>query len=279
MMDFLNCHKKKIIVLLIILCVGMMVYSVYFRYRPPFMVNALAFVVTPLQSAMTSFGDFIGARVDFFVNMGNLDDENRRLKAENDILSIENRRLRLVEEDSIRISALLGLQELYPNHQMLGARVISRDPISFNSIFNIDKGSSHMVDVNMAVLSGSGLAGRVFEVGSNYAKVLSIIDDSSAVFAVNIRTGDLGTVVGHSEYMVRNKALMRMTDVNADIAVGDEIHTSRASSIFPPAILIGYVTDVFVDDGTMTKYAEIQPAADFDDLGLVLIIMKRFDIR
>jgi rod shape-determining protein MreC len=278
-MDFLRSHKKKIIALLIILCIGMMVYSVYFRYRPPFMVNALAFVVTPFQSVMTGMSDFIGSRVSFFVNMGNLDSENRRLMAENDILSIENRRLRLVEEDSIRISALLGLQELYPNHQVIGARVISHDPNSFNRIFNIDKGFLHMVEENMAVLAGSGLAGRVFEVGVNYAKVLSIIDDSSAVFAVNIRTGDLGTVIGRSDYMVRNKALMRMNDVNADIAVGDEIHTSRASSIFPPAILIGYVTDVFVDDSTMTKFAEIQPATDFDDLGLVLIIMERFDIR
>jgi len=53
--------------------------------------------------------------------------------------------------------------------------------------------------------------------------------------------------------------------------VGDEIITSRISSIFPPGILIGYVVEL---EGSE---AIIKPAVDFSRLSAVLVITDIFD--
>ena len=44
-----------------------------------------------------------------------------------------------------------------------------------------DKGTNDGIEVDMNVLAGNGLCGIVIEVGKNYARVRSIIDDASYV--------------------------------------------------------------------------------------------------
>ena len=52
------------------------------------------------------------------------------------------------------------------------------------STFTIDKGSKDGIAADMNVMAGSGLVGIVTEVGPTWAKVRSIIDDSSNVSAM-----------------------------------------------------------------------------------------------
>ena len=62
--------------------------------------------------------------------------------------------------------------------------------------FTIDKGSNDGIKVDCNVLAGSGLAGIVTEVGPDYARVRSIIDDSSNISAMILSTSDICMVRG-----------------------------------------------------------------------------------
>ena len=59
----------------------------------------------------------------------------------------------------------------------------------FNT-FTIDKGSNDGIEVDMNVMAGSGLVGIVTDVGPNYAKVTSIINDTSKVSGMVTTTSD-----------------------------------------------------------------------------------------
>ena len=65
--------------------------------------------------------------------------------------------------------------------------------------FSSTEESNDGITVGMNVLADGGLAGIVIQVGPNYAKVRSIIDDNSNVSARNLSTSDLCVVSGSLE--------------------------------------------------------------------------------
>ena len=62
--------------------------------------------------------------------------------------------------------------------------------------FSINRGDMHGVSAGMAVVNGDGLVGRVYEVGMNYANVITIIDPRSSLACLVQRTRDNGIMEG-----------------------------------------------------------------------------------
>ena len=62
------------------------------------------------------------------------------------------------------------------DYPKIGACVIANNGTNWFNSFVIDKGSKDGVKVNSNVLAGTGLVGRVTEVGPHSATVRSIID-------------------------------------------------------------------------------------------------------
>ena len=63
------------------------------------------------------------------------------------------------------------------------------------------KGSNDGIEVDMNVMAGSGLVGIVTDVGPNYAKVTSIINDTSKVSGMVTTTSDNLIVSGSLQKM------------------------------------------------------------------------------
>ena len=55
---------------------------------------------------------------------------------------------------------------------------------------------------------------------------------------------------------------------------GDKIVTSNISSKFLPNILIGYATDISVNDNQLSKSGYLIPVTDFRNLTEVLVITR-----
>ena len=69
----------------------------------------------------------------------------------------------------------------------------------------INKGSDDGIRVDNNVIAGKGLVGIVTEVGSSWATVRSIIDDSSSVSAMTVSTSDNCIVNGDLELIDEGK--------------------------------------------------------------------------
>ncbi len=240
-------------------------------------LNAVAGTVfIPLQKGINSVGTYLTAKADYFKTVKELLAENEALQTQVDDLTTSLNTLKLEQAELETLRELFELDEKYPSYEKVGARVIGKETGNWFSTFIIDKGSDDGIAVDMNVIAGCGLVGIVIDVGPNYAKVRSIIDDNSSVSGATISTGDYCIVKGDLTTMIDSQTIS-FTSLSLDdgdvIEIGEQIVTSNISSKYLPGILIGYVSSVEADANQLTWSGTITPVVDFKHLSEVLVIL------
>ena len=267
-------HTNRYILLgLSIFCVLMMVLSSFSdKVGGPFKTVANVTVI-PLQQGMNQIGGWMGDMKDNFSTMKQLKSENKKLREQVDALTTENNYLQEERYEFERLQELYKLDQNYAEYEKTAAHVIGKDAGNWFGTFTIDKGSKEGIEVNMNVLAGSGLVGIVTDVGPTWAKVRSIIDDSSNISAMAISTSDTCIVSGDMALMGTGQiAFSQMENNDNVVAVGDQIVTSYISDKYLQGILIGSVSEVNVDSNNLTRSGYITPAVDFKNIQEVLVI-------
>lgn len=267
-------HTNRYILLgLSIFCVLMMVLSSFSdKVGGPFKTVANVTVI-PLQQGMNQIGGWMGDMKDNFSTMKQLKSENKKLREQVDALTTENNYLQEERYEFERLQELYKLDQNYAEYEKTAAHVIGKDAGNWFGTFTIDKGSKDGIEVNMNVLAGSGLVGIVTDVGPTWAKVRSIIDDSSNISAMTISTSDTCIVSGDMALMGTGQiAFSQMENNDNVVAVGDQIVTSYISDKYLQGILIGSVSEVNVDSNNLTRSGYITPAVDFKNIQEVLVI-------
>lgn len=267
-------HTNRYILLgLSIFCVLMMVLSSFSdKVGGPFKTVANVTVI-PLQQGMNQIGGWMGDMKDNFSTMKQLKSENKKLREQVDALTTENNYLQEERYEFERLQELYKLDQNYAEYEKTAAHVIGKDAGNWFGTFTINKGSKDGIEVNMNVLAGSGLVGIVTDVGPTWAKVRSIIDDSSNISAMAISTSDTCIVSGDMALMGTGQiAFSQMENNDNVVAVGDQIVTSYISDKYLQGILIGSVSEVNVDSNNLTRSGYITPAVDFKNIQEVLVI-------
>ena len=267
-------HTNRYILLgLSIFCVLMMVLSSFSdKVGGPFKTVANVTVI-PLQQGMNQIGGWMGDMKNNFSTMKQLKSENKKLREQVDALTTENNYLQEERYEFERLQELYKLDQNYAEYEKTAAHVIGKDAGNWFGTFTIDKGSKDGIAADMNVMAGSGLVGIVTEVGPTWAKVRSIIDDSSNVSAMVLSTSDRCIVSGDLSLMSDNQIRFGQMENNDNtVSVGDQIVTSYISDKYLQGILIGYVSEVTVDSNNLTRSGYITPAVDFKNLQEVLVI-------
>lgn len=267
--------SNYLVLILSFLCIGLTIltFSTDFLNEP---LSAVAgYVVVPFQKGITEVEGFLSDRSDELAQLRDVLKENKELRSQVDELTIENT---LLQQDKYELNNLRELYKLdaqYEQYEKVGARIIAWDGGNWFNSFTIDKGSNDGIQVDMNVMAGSGLVGRVTEVGPNWAKVMSIIDDNSNVSGSMLSTSDKLIVSGDLELMsegvIRFKNLI---DSDDKVVEGDKIVTSSVSDKYLPGILIGYISSIGRDSNNLTKSGTMTPAVDFAHLEEVLVILE-----
>ena len=235
----------------------------------------VGYTIVPMQKGVTAVGSFFVQRKEMLTTIAELQKENEDLRAEVNSLTDENIQLKQDKFELLSLRELLDLDKQYSEYEKVGARVIAGGTGNWFDSFTIDKGANDGLDVDMNVMSGSGLAGRIVSVGPNWARVLSVIDDTSNVSAQVLSTSDRLIVSGDLESMKENH--IRFTDLYDEddkVAVGDKVVTSNISDKFLAGILIGYISSIESDPNNLTKSGYITPAVDFKHMSEVLVVTE-----
>ncbi|MCL2854236.1 MAG: rod shape-determining protein MreC [Defluviitaleaceae bacterium] len=275
-MDFLQKHKKFFIIGLAGLSFIMMAFTGRGGYQQGAMRSSVGFVLSHGQAFFAGIGNWFADRWDFLTTMNDLHAENTRLQDENNQMQMELDRMLHLANENRMLAEMLDLHLHYDNYTTMGANIIAHDTTNWYNNFTIDRGRNDGITVNMAVLAPGGLAGRISAVGFNYAVVTPLFEHTSFVAGQGLRTGDWGMVQGDINLSSQGLLRMNYLGADADLIVGDYIITSSVSSIFPPGIRIGQITDIRQGSGGW-RYATIQPAVDFGNLSAVLIITDNFE--
>ena len=125
----------------------------------------------------------------------------------------------------------------------------------------------------MAVVTGDGLVGRVYEAGLNYAKVLSMIDSRSSIACLIERTRDNGVLSGQLDSGTGSDScyMYYLPAVNS-VTPGDRVITSGLDSMYPKGLLVGTVTEVSRQTETSSQYIVVSPLVDFTRIEEVLVL-------
>ncbi len=231
--------------------------------------------LVPFQKGITSVSVYIQDVADKLGNMQDLINENESLREQLDALKNENISLQQDLFELNKLRGLLKLDQEYQEYEKVGARIISKDPGNWFSSFVIDKGTDDGLTLDMNVMAGSGLVGRIVEIGKSWSKVEAIIYDNSNVSGSVLSTEDNLIVSGDLELMAGgNIAFTQLVDSDNMVSIGDKIVTSSISDKYLPGILIGYITSIDVDSNNLTKSGTLTPAVDFEHLDEVLVILQ-----
>jgi rod shape-determining protein MreC len=194
-------------------------------------------------------------------------DENQRLKRENDDL----RRQIIDEREAVleaqRIRSLVELKDSGLGKSVV-ARVIGRDRASSQTV-NIDKGTSHGVKPDSAVITSAGVVGRVIHSSKFFSIVQLIVDSQAAVGVMVESTRRQGILKGTGRDLQ-----LDYIDDDSEIKEGDIFLSSGEDRIYPKGYPVGVILSVGERRG-LFKVLQIRPSADLGRLEEVLCIIER----
>jgi len=231
---------------------------------------------SPLQNASSKAS---GATSGFFQQIWNFRSaaqENEQLKQRVTALETELNNARQAKAENERLKALLKLNE-QTQIKSVPARVIARDPSVWFNTITINVGSTSGVGVNMPVVTGGGIVGRVITVSPFAAQVMLITDEKAGAGAVVGQLGQsgaLGSVRGRADLGV-GIVEMRYVSGLEKVEVNDTVMTTGQDGIYPPGLNVGRVVDVKNGTATQAHQILIQPGAQLDHLEEVAVLLYR----
>lgn len=194
-------------------------------------------------------------------DLANLREENARLREERARLLQWQLVARSLEAENRSLRELLNLVP-EPRARFITARVIGDAGGPFVRTALIAAGKYDGVRKGQAVMTGDGLAGRVFEVGQRSARLLLLTDINSRIPVVIERTRDRAILAGDNTDLPR----LLYLPLDTQAAPGDRVVTSGHGGLFPPGLPVGIVSAVSEDGVT------VQPLVEWSNVEYVRLV-------
>ena len=230
--------------------------------------TAADFVQSPVTTVSSSITGYFGS----IANLRSAQSENDALKQRVQELEVELKEKEDLTAENARLSQLLDLQGK-SKYKLLTARVIGRDPSVWFDSSIIDRGSLDGVKINMPVVTGGGLLGRVTAVGPLTSQVDLRTRDKSGVGAVVGEVGGsnaLGVVVGSSK---RDVLEMRYVAGSVEVQVGQIVYTTGQDGIYPAGLKVGEIVQVESGSTTAPHKITIRPTAGIERVQEVGVLL------
>src|SRR3954468_24852176 len=194
--------------------------------------------------------------------------ENRELRDQIEQLQIEQVRMKQDADQAHRLQALLGFKEQFIA-RTLAAQVIGSSGSEQSRTVTIDRGSRDGIQPEMAVISATGVVGKVISVFKSTAQVLLINDQQSGVGTILEQSRLQGVLKGKSSGELVIDKIMLDEEVKPD----DRVLTSGGDQIFPKGLIIGNVEKV--EKGPEFLQVTVRASAALNRLEEVLVIVKK----
>lgn len=200
------------------------------------------------------------------------------LKGENDRLAAENARLRAQMESSYisYTDSVFTVNDTTYNqrYSYTEARVIKNSWSQQNNYIMINKGRSHGIKVDQAVISPEGIVGVVMSVSKNFATIMPVLHSDSRNSVKVKRTGISGSLVWDGKDY--RYALVVDVPATHQFEDNDTIVTSGLANDFPEGVPVGNVVEAEPLSGSGFYRVKIRLATDFNKLDHVYVINNRF---
>lgn len=232
--------------------------------------DALAPVRNVADDALSPISDGLHGITGY----GGVRDENARLKAR--VAELEGRATE-VEADRRELKEALGLLgvDFIGDVPTVAARVVGAPVSNFEQTIELDQGSGDGIAVDMPVISGDGLVGRVVQVSRTRSMVQLITDPNSSVGVRFVTSNEVAVAEGEG---ANRRMSVGFVEVNVKLAKRELAVTSGLNdSIFPAGIPVGRVTTAKSAPGELQQDVTMEPIADLGRLRFVRVLKRVVD--
>ena len=238
----------------------------------------VASALQPLEIAVERvarpFRDAYGWTKDLF----NARSENERLKAENQQLKQQEIANESALQRNVVLESLLRYRRspAFPqDYDGVATEVITQPSGSFDQTIVVAAGSADGVRPEAPVVTAEGLVGIVTSVTDDAARIRLLTDESSAVSALDLRTGALG-IVQHGAS--GDSLVLGRVSKKEFVKIGDVIVTAgsrigQLTSLYPKGIRIGRVTSVGGVSTDLYQQVQVRSDVDFSSLDSVIVLV------
>ncbi len=261
-----------------ILSVSLIIITVLIIYTSSGRTNVtiaeklVADILAPFYYGASGVSGWVDSFGTDFAEKQALQQQIEQLQKENTELNLKNHELIEYRYEAKRLAQAMQFKQANLEYFDLElSRVIARSNKYWYQTLTIDKGESDGIQVNMAVITGDGLAGKIISVSHYTSEVMLLTDPQMAVgVAIQENRECNGIVEG-----LHDTKTLSMVNIPfySKIKNGQTVITSGLSDIYPKGIVIGTVNRVIKESNGLTLTAAIDPAVDFDKLEELFVVM------
>ena len=233
--------------------------------------SAILSVLSPVGDAGRAVVRPIGDAWDSAFRQGDLEEENERLREENDNLQGE---VIAGQNAQQQLQQVLELNDLTytGDYQVARAQVVAGSVANFGKTLDLDKGSRVGIQKGMAVITGKGLIGKVVQVSEDRSTVELITSGSYRVGFNVIGTSAVGVAQGDGSPSTLLGTGIDVSESNA-VEVGQIAITGAQGTSFPKGLPIGTITKVDTDSAARNVSVEIELLADTTNLTYAGVVL------
>ena len=273
MMRIFDRTRRARLLVVLLLTAALVLVTIDFRSKGDGPLDAIGrgimTVVGPLQDGLSRLVRPVGDFFAGFTQVGSLKEQVRTLEDQNAQLRQRERQVNDIARENEELRKLLGLGERL-SLKTVTVRVTGVGPSNFEHTVFIDRGITSGIRKDMPVVAGAGLVGRVVEVSQRTARVLLLVDPSSAVASRLASNGETGVAEGTGG----NELRLDLFDADAVVATGVEVVTSGyEGGVYPPGIPIGTIARINPKGNGLARRAFVSPFVDFSSLDYLLVVI------
>ncbi len=199
--------------------------------------------VTPMAGIVEAVRrNTIGFLQDYFILL-DVREQNRRLKADNDHLRLENVYFRNQLSTAEHATALTKFQAQIPS-KTIPARVFGNSTVVTAKAVFIDRGSTSGLEKGMAVVTPEGIVGKVVAVYPLVAQVLLVTDPTFKV-GIESQKGHVHGVLNCGT----GQCVVEQVQNEEKVETGEWFFTSGEDRIFPKGFPVGTAVSVASGQG------------------------------
>jgi rod shape-determining protein MreC len=195
--------------------------------------------------------------------------ENRELREQIEQMRLAQVRMSEDATQAHRLQSLLAFKEQFIS-KTVPAQVIGSSGSDLSRSIYIDKGSNDGIAQDMAVITATGIVGKVLRAYPSTSLVLMINDQSSGVGALLEKSRLQGVLRGTPD----GELILERVMSDETVVPGETVLSSGGDQIFPKGLPVGTVSQV-APGREMFLNIHIKPAADLSRLEEVLVVTQK----
>lgn len=268
MLGFIAKHKKFVFILLLFTLLFWLLTVQVKSGRFTFMEKQVLALSGFFERIIIAPFHFVISTADRYILLVYTERENVRLKAELEQLKLENSVTNELLLENDRLRGELDFRKNYPLTSIM-AQVIGRDSSPSSSTLTLNKGSADGIEKGLAVITSSGIIGRVQAALPGTTKIVLLTDPGSTIAVRVQRNREEGLLEGKI-----NHCALKYVSYYADIQEGDLLVASGLDGIYPKGLPVAVVIKVTRHEASSFQQVLANPVVRFSRVEEALVLRK-----